>query len=309
MYMCCHPALDAPARIALTLRAVCGLTTREIAAGFLVPEATMAKRLARAKRKIRDAGIPFRVPPPYLIDARTADVRRVVYLIFTEGHTATTGDALVRDDLCDQAISLARGLHARVPGDAETAGLLALLLLTDARRPARTDGDGNLVLLEEQDRSLWDAAEIDEGVRILEAALRSGRPGAYQLWAAIAACHSTAADAADTDWRQIALLYQELLRYEPTVVVEANRAVAVAMAEGPAAGLVILDVVAAHPQLSRWAPLHVARADLLARLGRPDESVAAYRTALALEPAASERAFIHRRLQALTAFPTRKRLP
>ena len=188
-----------------------------------------------------------------------------------------------------------------MPDDPEIGGLLALLLLTDARRAARTDADGDLVLLEEQDRTRWDRQKIAEGDRTLEAALRAGRPGAYQLWAAIAACHCTAENAAATDWRQIALLYQELLAYEPTPVVEANRAIAVAMAEGPAAGLVILDVIAAHPQLSRWPAIHIARADLLARLGRPADATRAYRTALELEPAAAERAFIHRRIVALAS--------
>jgi RNA polymerase sigma-70 factor (ECF subfamily) len=300
IYLCCHPALDPAARIALTLRAVCGLATREIAAAFLVPEATMAKRLTRAKHKIRDAGIPFRVPPPDLLVARTADVMRVVYLIFTEGHMATAGPALVRAPLCDQAIRLARGLHDRLPDEPEAAGLLALLLLTDARRATRTDDAGDLVLLEDQDRSRWDRAQIDEGERILDAALRAGRPGAYQLWAAIAACHATAPDAAGTDWRQISLLYRELLRYEPTPVVEANRAVAVAMADGPAAGLAILDELADDTQLRRWPHLHVARGDLLGRLGRTGEAAAAYRRALDLSPPPVERAFVERQIRGLT---------
>jgi len=299
IYMCCHPALDPAARVALTLRAVCGLTTREIAVAFLVPEPTMAKRLVRVKHKIRDTAIPFRVPPPEDLSSRTADVLRVIYLIFTEGHRATSGELLVRDELCDQAIRLARDLHALLPNDPEVSGLLALLLLTDARRAARTDAAGDLVLLEEQDRSRWNRQKIEEGDEVLEAALRVGRPGAYQLWAAIAACHATARMPDATDWRQIALLYQELLRYEPTPVVEANRAIAVAMAEGPAAGLVILDVIANHPQLKQWPSIHIARADLLSRLGRPTESISAYRTALELEPAAAERAFIHRRIHTL----------
>jgi RNA polymerase sigma-70 factor, ECF subfamily len=299
IFMCCHPALDPAARVALTLRSVCGLTTGEIAAAFLVPEPTMAKRLVRVKHKIRDSGIPFRVPPPDDLPSRTADVLRVVYLIFTEGHRATSGQTLVRGELCDQAIRLARDLHTLLPDDPEVGGLLALALLTDARRAARIDAAGELVLLEEQDRSRWDRDLIAEGDRVLDGALRAGRPGAYQLWASIAACHSTAEDAAATDWRQIALLYQELLRYEPTPVVEANRAIAVAMAEGPAAGLVILDVIAAHPQLSRWPSIRIARADLLARLDRPAESISAYRSALELDPAAAERTFIHRRIHNL----------
>jgi RNA polymerase sigma-70 factor (ECF subfamily) len=299
IYLCCHPALNPAARIALTLRSVCGLTTSEIASAFLVPEPTMAKRLVRAKRKIRDSGMTFTLPPENLLEDRTADTLRVIYLIFSEGHMASSGSNLIRPDLCKTAINLARELRERLPSDAEVAGLLALLLLTDARRPARTGADGTLVLLEEQDRALWDRSLIDEGESLLVSVLRLGKPGPYQLWAAIAACHSTAFDAADTDWRQISILYSELLRYEPTPVVEANRAIAVAMAEGPAAGLTILDIVVNDPQLADWSPIHVARADLLARMGRIDESVAAYRTALELEPPEVESRHIYERLQSL----------
>jgi RNA polymerase sigma-70 factor (ECF subfamily) len=299
IFMCCHPALALDARVALTLRCVCGLSTAEIAGAFLVPDATMAKRLTRARNKIRDSGIRLRMPARQDLAGRLAAVLRVVYLVFTEGHKASTGPALVRGELCDAAIRLARGLHALLPGEPEVTGLLALLLLTDARRPARTSPAGELVLLADQDRSKWDAAMVAEGERLLTGALRAGRPGPYQLHAAIAACHSTSPDAEATDWRQIAALYGELIRYEPTAVVEANRAIAVAMAEGPAAGLVILDAVGHHPQLRRWPQLHVARADLLARLGRDDEASAAYRTALELDPTTAERAFIARRLAAL----------
>jgi RNA polymerase sigma-70 factor (ECF subfamily) len=300
VFMCCHPALDAAARVALTLRSVCGLSTAQIAAAFLVPEETMAKRLVRAKAKIREARIPFRVPGQEDLPARLGAALRVIYVLFTEGHMASRGEALVRGELCDTAISLARGLSGLLPGEPEAMGLLALLLLTDARRAARTDDVGDLVLLADQDRGRWDREMIAEGDAVLETALRQRRPGPYQLHAAIAACHSTALSAATTDWRQIALLYAELIRYEPTPVVEANRAVAVAMAEGPAAGLVILDALAHHPQLRRWPQLHIARADLLIRLGRAGEAGAAYRAALDLEPASATRSFIAKRLRELT---------
>ncbi|MBO0690759.1 MAG: sigma-70 family RNA polymerase sigma factor [Candidatus Dormibacteraeota bacterium] len=299
VFMCCHPALDTATRIALTLRCVCGLSTSEISAAFLVPEATMAKRLVRGKGKIRDAGIRFKTPTEQDVRERLPDVLKVVYLVFTEGHMATGGDALVRGELCDTAVWLARALAGLLSDEPEVAGLLALLLLTDARRPARTDAAGNLVLLEDQDRALWDPRLIAEGEAVLERALGAGRPGPYQLHAAIAACHSSAPAAAATDWRQISLLYQELIRYEPSPVVEANRAVAVAMAEGPAAGLVILDSVAHHPQLQRWPQLHVARADLLRRLGRTEDAASAYRAALELEPPAAERRFIATRIRQL----------
>jgi RNA polymerase sigma-70 factor, ECF subfamily len=301
IFMCCHPALDAEVRVPLTLRSVCGLTTAEIARAFLVPEPTMAKRLVRAKRKIRSAGIPMRVPGPDERQGRLAAVLRVVYLVFTEGHMASGGERLIREELCDTAVRLARALAGLLPDEPEVAGLLALLLLTDARRPARTDARGELVVLEEQDRRRWDPALVAEGDALLTEALRRGRPGPYQLHAAIAACHSTAPSAADTDWRQIAALYGELLRYEPSPVIEANRAVAVAMAEGPAAGLVILDTVAAHPQLQRWPQLHIARAELLRRLERRAEAANAYRLALQLEPPAPERAYVHRRLAEVAA--------
>ena len=300
MFMCCHPALDISARVALTLRSVCGLSTAEIAAAFLVPEETMAKRLVRAKAKIREARIPFRIPGEADLPERLGAVLRVTYLLFTEGHTASRGEALVRGELCDRAVFLARGVAGLLPGEPEAAGLLALLLLTDARRAARTDDLGDLVPLEDQDRGRWDRNMIAEGEAILEAALRQGRPGRYQLYAAIAACHSTAPSAGDTDWRQIALLYGELIRHEPTPVVEANRAVAVAMAEGPAAGLVILDALAHHPQLQRWAQLYIARAELLRRLGRDGEAADAYRSALELEPAEVSRSFIGRRLREMS---------
>lgn len=300
IFMCCHPALDIGVRVPLTLRAVCGVGTAEIAAAFLVPEATMAQRLVRAKRKIKQAAIPFRMPQPEDIGRRLNDVLRVIYLVFTAGHRAATGDAIVRADLCDEAIRLTRVLRELLPDEPEVTGLLALLLLTDARRPSRVDERGDIVLLADQDRSRWNAAEIAEGAELVETALRQQRPGPYQLQAAIAACHSTAPSTEATDWREVAALYGELIRYEPSPVVEANRAIAVAMAEGPAAGLVILDALLNDPQMARWSQIHVGRADLLARMGRTADAVAAYRRALQLEPPAAERALIRRRIDEVT---------
>jgi RNA polymerase sigma-70 factor (ECF subfamily) len=294
IFLCCHPSLDPGVRVALTLRSVCGLATAEIAAAFLVPEPTMAQRLVRAKRKIRQAGISFGVPEGDFLFARLGAVLRVVYLVFTEGHRASGGPELVRGALCDTAIRLARALVRLLPGEAEAAGLLALLLLTDARRDARLGADGALVLLEDQDRTRWNTTMIGEGEVLVEQALRMGRPGPYQIHAAIAACHSAAPV---TDWPQIAALYGELLRHEPSPVVEANRAVAVGMADGPEAGLRILDGVREHPRLVGWPQLHIARAELLRRLGRHDEAQASYRTALSLGPPPPERAHIERRIQ------------
>jgi RNA polymerase sigma-70 factor (ECF subfamily) len=301
IFACCHPALDPGIRVALTLRALCGLTTTEIARSFLVSEATLAQRLVRAKRKIRDAGIPYRVPGDDELPERVGGVLRVVYLVFTEGHRAAAGPRVIRDELCDEAIRLARLLAGLFSEDGledpEVLGLLALLLLTDARRDARA-GEG-LVLLDEQDRGLWDRAMIDEGTRILDRATRLRRPGPYQLQAAIAACHAAAEHPEDTDWAEISALYTALARHEPTLVVQANRAVAVAMAEGPAAGLAILDELREDSQGRRWHLLHACRADLLGKLGRTAEAGEAYRTALALDPPPAEREFLAGRLASI----------
>jgi RNA polymerase sigma-70 factor, ECF subfamily len=301
IFACCHPALDPAVRVALTLRAVCGLATADIAAAFLVPEPTMAQRLVRAKRKIRQAGIPLVVPPADALADRLNAVLRVVYLVFTQGHRAPGEGNLIHADLCDQAIWLARQLCTVLPGEPEVTGLLALLLLTDARRAARIGPDGSLVLLADQDRARWDAQQIAEGERLVEAALRTGRPGPYQLQAAIAACHSTAASAKRTDWPQIAALYRELARYEPTPVVMANQAVAVAMAESPDAGLAILDRLAGEGRLERWPQLHIARAELLRRLGRRSDAAAAYELALAAGVPRAERDYITKRMADLAS--------
>jgi RNA polymerase sigma-70 factor (ECF subfamily) len=300
IFMCCHPALDPAARVALTLRSVCGLTTRQLAAGFLVPEPTMAQRLVRAKRKILQAGIPLRMPAAAELPARLDAVLRVVYLVFTEGHLATTGRDLIRADLCDEAIRLARALTGLLPGQPEVTGLLGLLLLTDARRPARTDAEGQLVLLADQDRSRWNGAQISEGRELVEQALRAGQPGPYQLHGAIAACHAEAASAAATDWRQIVALYGELLRFEPTPVVAANRAAAVGMADGPEAGLALLAELAAEPALARWPQLHMATAELHRRAGRPGAAVVAYSAALRLGLPDAQAAFAERRIRELS---------
>ncbi len=296
MFTCCHPALTLEARVALTLRTLAGLTTPEIAKAFLVPEATMAKRLTRAKHKIRDAGIPYRVPPAHLLPERTVGVLAVLYLLFNEGYAATAGDDLLRPGLSAEAMRLGRLLTALMPDEPEAAGLLALMLLQDARSAARLDDDGELVSLEEQDRSRWDAAKIAEGIRLLEAALRRQRAGPYQLQAAIAACHAEAAQASDTDWAQIAQLYGELRRLVPSAVIELNRAVAVAMADGPAAGLTLVDELAAGGALAGYYLLPATRADLLRRMQRSDEAAASYRQALDLVATGPERRYLSRRL-------------
>jgi RNA polymerase sigma-70 factor, ECF subfamily len=297
VFTCCHPALAPPAQVALTLRLVCGLQTAEIARAFLQPEPTVAQRLVRAKAKIRDAAIPFRVPPAHLLPERLPLVLACVYLVFSEGYAATAGDELVRHELCEEGIRLARLVVELMPDEPEARGLLALVLLQDARRPARLSPTGDLVLLEDQDRSAWDRDRIAEGLRHLDRARRRARTGPYQLQAAVAAAHSTAPTWEDTDWSHIAALYAGLATLAPSPVVELNRAVAVAFADGPAAGLRILDAVAGDPRLGRTHQLAATRADLLRRLGRRDEAVAAYREALTLVGTAPERAFLERRLR------------
>ncbi|MFF7468588.1 sigma-70 family RNA polymerase sigma factor [Streptomyces sp. NPDC008092] len=296
LFTCCHPALPIEARVALTLRTLAGLTTPEIARAFLVPEATMAQRLVRAKRKIRNAGIPYRVPPAHLLPERTTGVLGVLYLLFNEGYAATAGDGLMRTGLCAEAIRLARLLARLMPDEPEVVGLLALLLLHDARRDTRVDAAGDLVTLEEQDRTAWDRAEIDEGAALLDGALRRGRPGPYQIQAAIAACHTTAPAAADTDWADIAGLYGELQRYVPSPVVRLNRAVAVGMAEGGEAGLALVAELAAEDGLTGYHLLPATRADLLRRMGRTREAAESYAQALELAENAAERRFLAKRL-------------
>ncbi|MCX4992852.1 RNA polymerase sigma factor [Streptomyces sp. NBC_00568] len=296
IFTCCHPALPIEARVALTLRTLAGLTTPEIAHAFLVPEATMAQRLVRAKRKIRNAGIPYRVPPAHLLPERTTGVLGVLYLLFNEGYAATAGADLVRTNLCAEAIRLARVLAGLMPDEPEVLGLLALLLLHDARRGTRVDAVGDLVTLEDQDRGAWDGPEADEGAALLETALRRGRPGPYQIQAAIAACHTTAATADETDWADIAALYGELRRFVPSAVVRLNRAVAVGMSEGPDAGLALVAELEEEGELAAYHLLPATRADLLRRGGRTAEAAEAYERALGLVENASERRFLEKRL-------------
>jgi RNA polymerase sigma-70 factor (ECF subfamily) len=290
IFTCCHPALAPEAQVALTLRAVGGLTTTEIARAFLVPETTMGQRLVRAKRKIRDAGVPFRVPPEHLLPDRLDAVLAVLYLVFNEGYVGTSAGRLVRGDLCEEAIRLAKLLAVLMPGEPEALSLLALMLYHDSRRAARLAADGSLILLEDQNRSLWNRDRIAEGDRVLA---RARGVGTYRIQAEIAGVHAHAGRPADTDWRRIVELYDELVALSPSPVVELNRAAAIAMAEGPGRGLTLIDRIEG---LDDYYLLHAARADLLRRDGRHEEAVASYRRALELATNPVERSFFERRL-------------
>src|SRR5271165_2077500 len=296
IFTCCHPALNLEAQVALTLRTLGGLTTPEIARAFLVPEPTLAQRLVRAKRKIQGARIPYEVPPQHELPERLASVQAVIYLVFNEGYTATAGDSLMGRELCAEAIRLARTLCDLIPNEPESLGLLALMLLHDSRRDARVNAGGELILLEEQDRTLWHRDQIDEGLKLVEQALRLGRVGPYQLQAAIAAVHADTRTADETDWKQIAALYQELARADGSPVVSLNHAVAVAMSEGIDRGLALIEKLGSSGELDSYHLYHAARADLLRRTGSWDAALEEYERALSLTSNAVERRYLRRRI-------------
>jgi RNA polymerase sigma-70 factor (ECF subfamily) len=302
IFTCCHPALAQENQVALTLRTLGGLTTKEIARAFLTNERTVAQRLVRAKRKIREAGIPYRVPPPGLLPERLEGVLAVLYFVFNEGYSSTEGP-LVRTELCDEAIRLTRVVVGQLPNEPEAMGLLSLMLLQHSRRGARVDERGDLVLLDEQDRSRWDRDEIAEGLALLERCRSLGRPGPYQLQSAIAAEHARAPHPEATDWPAIVAAYHGLLRVQPSPVVALNLSVAVAMADGPQAGLALIERLAASDALERYHLFHSTRADLLRRLERREEAAAAYRRALELATNPAERRFLERRLEEVSAAP------